>query len=94
MKSLQDVVYNWLTIKLVADNRPEDQAAVDTQQLFWEMLKNEHHLKDVIVDKQEDMYAVTCILEEKERFFRFPLELIECIHDQIQHEPEKYQIYE
>ena len=30
MGSLQDAIYNWLTIKVVADARPNDLAAVET----------------------------------------------------------------
>ena len=34
MNSVQDAVYNWLTIKVVCDERPEDLAAVETEKMF------------------------------------------------------------
>ncbi|MRG85543.1 hypothetical protein [Salinibacillus xinjiangensis] len=93
MNSLQDVVYNWLSIKLVADVRPEDLSAVETTQFFREMLTNDHNVEDIHVDKREDMYLVTVTKPEETRTFRFPIELIECIVDQIENEPEKYSVY-
>ncbi|SET86500.1 hypothetical protein SAMN05421676_109139 [Salinibacillus kushneri] len=93
MKSLQDVVYNWLTIQLVADARPEDQAAIDTAQFFKKMLENDHNVEKIEVKKLEDMYSVMVEKKDENRSFRFPIELIECINDQIQKEPEKFTIY-
>ncbi len=93
MRSLQDAVYNWLTIKLVADNRPEDQAALDTTTFFRELLTEEHNVIDIHVQRKEEMYFVTCKLEKGERNFRFPTELIDCIYDQMEQNPERYQNY-
>ena len=33
MNSVQDAIYNWLTIKVVIDHRPEDTAAKET--VLW-----------------------------------------------------------
>ncbi|GAA0494650.1 hypothetical protein GCM10008986_21590 [Salinibacillus aidingensis] len=93
MKSLQDVVYNWLSIQLVADARPDDQAAVETAAFFKQMLEKEHNVTSIHVDKREDMYSVRVQKKEEDRSFRFPVELIECIYDQIHEEPEKFTIY-
>ena len=38
MKSLQDAIYNWLTIKIVSDARPDDTAALETTQMFEQIL--------------------------------------------------------
>ena len=45
MKSVQDTLYNWLTIKVVCDARPDDTAAKETLNLFEEMLTDDHHLQ-------------------------------------------------
>jgi hypothetical protein len=93
LRSLQDVIYNWLTIKLVVDSRPDDQAAAETEKFFWHMLQNEHHVNNVQYDKKDEMYVVICQQEGKLRNFRFPLELIECINEQIKNNPDKYPTY-
>ncbi|MCL6573886.1 MAG: hypothetical protein K6T88_19755, partial [Bacillus sp. (in: Bacteria)] len=59
MKSLQDTLYNWLTIKVVCDARPDDTAARDTLDLFEEMLTVEHHLSNIEIKTDEIMYYVS-----------------------------------
>ncbi|MBB6454978.1 hypothetical protein HNQ94_003472 [Salirhabdus euzebyi] len=93
MNSLQDVVYNWLTIMLVAEKRPDDIAAQDTTTFFRNMLTNDHHVDDIQVERKEDMYFVSCQQQNNTRSFRFPLELIDCIHEQIEQEPHKFKNY-
>lgn len=91
MRSLQDAVYNWLSIKVVADHRPEDQSAVETTRLFREILSEDHKVESIDVQCQENRYVVTCeILDQKPRTFHFPRELIETIYHQIKNEPDKY----
>lgn len=93
MQSLQDAVYNWLSIQLVADDRPDDQSAQETAQFFKKLLIDEHKVKHVEVTKEEDIYFVTCTKEDEERKLRFPAELIELINDQIRKEPHKFKNY-
>lgn len=94
MRSMQDVVYNWLSIQIVADERQDDRSAVDTAAFFWNLLQSEHEVEDVDVQKLEDMYFVTCHTSTEKREFRFPLELIDCMNDTIKNEPHKFQNYE
>ncbi|MCM2533536.1 hypothetical protein NDK43_15520 [Neobacillus pocheonensis] len=93
MKSLQDVLYNWLTIKVVSDARPDDTAAKDTTELFEEKLIGEHQLSNIEFTKDDTMYYVTYLQEGEPKKTRFPRELIEVMLDQINQEPEKYQNY-
>lgn len=93
VQSLQDAVYNWLSIQLVADDRPEDQSAQETAQFFKKLLTEEHKVKNIEVKKEEDLYFVTCTKEDEERKLRFPSELIELINDQIRKEPHKFKNY-
>lgn len=93
MKSLQDDLYNWLTIKVVADARPEDTAANETEEFFFSMLKEDHHVEEVSVDKEEGMYYVTYKVAGETKKTRFPVELIDIMHNQIESNPEKYQNY-
>lgn len=94
MRSMQDAVYNWLSIQLVADERPDDKSAQDTASFFRQLLKDDHKVEEVLVDRLEDMYLVTCTTVTEERQFRFPPELIDCMYDTIKQEPHKFRNYE
>lgn len=90
MRSLQDIVYNWLTIKVVSDHRPDDKAARETEKLFQEILRNEHSVQNIKVTEDSSMYYVHIVQNGKERSYRFPRELAEAMLMQIVREPEKY----
>jgi hypothetical protein len=93
MKSLQDALYNWLTIQVVADARPDDQAAQETAAFFAEILKNDFHVTNIQVKKDEAMYIVHYQREQEQKTSRFPVELIEIMLEQMKSEPEKYTNY-
>lgn len=93
MKSLQDALYNWLTIKVVVDERPDDSAAIETEQTFFNMLTETHALTNIEVLTDEDMYYVHYDLHNERKMQRFPRELIEVMLKQINAEPEKYISY-
>jgi hypothetical protein len=93
MMSLQDKLYNWLTIKVVVDARPEDTAARDTVNMFEQLLADENGIQSPVVTMDEDMYYIEVIADEKQKTYRFPRELIEVMLDQISDEPEKYVNY-
>ncbi|MFP3411863.1 hypothetical protein SB773_09645 [Bacillus sp. SIMBA_074] len=90
MRSVQDALYNWLTIKTVAEARPDDSAAQETYVLFRNMIYEEHKLRNVEVEKNEEMYLITYGIEGEIRCARFPVEAIDCFLDQMNREPEKY----
>ncbi|WP_453997214.1 hypothetical protein [Bacillus nitroreducens] len=94
MKSLQDAIYNWLTIKIVAEARPDDKAAKETFDLFEDILVNEFKLEDIEIQKNDVMYLVKYKIDGEAKSARFPTELIEVMHDQISQNPERYQNYE
>lgn len=93
MKSLQDALYNWLTIKVVSDERPEDTPAKETMDLFEDILKEEHGLTNIKVEKESEMYFVHFVKNGEEKSSRFPVDLIEVMLNQIKSEPEKYKSY-
>jgi hypothetical protein len=93
MMKLQDAVYNWLTIKVVADARKDDEAAQETEQFFACMLKEDYKVEEIAFKKENEMYMVTLKNEEGSKQFRFPAELIETMLEQINREPEKYVNY-
>lgn len=93
MKSLQDALYNWLTIKVVVDARPDDTAARETMDLFRSILDEEHKVTDITVSKDDSMYHLVVDAAGESKKARFPIELIDVMVNQIQSEPEKYRNY-
>ncbi|ABS22890.1 MULTISPECIES: hypothetical protein [Bacillus cereus group] len=83
MHSIQDALYNWLTIKTVVEARPDDIAAQETYELFHNIVYEDYQLKNVKVEKREEMYIVTYEKEQEMGYVRFLLESIDCFIDQI-----------
>lgn len=94
MRSLQDAIYNWLTIKVVYDARPEDESAENTFRLFDEIVRNDFRATELNVTKDDMLYQVTCQQDGEERKLQFPVELIDIMMNQIEEDPEKYPVYE
>jgi hypothetical protein len=93
MQSLQDTIYNWLTIKVVCDARPDDTAARDTKVLFDKLLEDDQ-VEILAVTKEEPFYFVEYHVNQEQKTQRYPIELIDVMIDQIQAEPDKYQNYQ
>ncbi|WP_419872863.1 hypothetical protein [Candidatus Pristimantibacillus sp. PTI5] len=51
---LEDALFNWLQIKLVAAARQDDQAAWDTLAFFEQILTEDHGLTDFAITKTDD----------------------------------------
>ncbi|MBD8068441.1 hypothetical protein [Bacillus sp. PS06] len=94
VNSIQDALYNWLTIKVVAEARPDDHAAIETYEMFEKIVFEDHGVSRVHIRKEEPFYYVTYMHQGEEKKSRFPIELIDVMHDQIKGEPEKYINYE
>jgi hypothetical protein len=92
MKSLQDALYNWLTIYVVAQARPDDTAAQETAAFFREILKRDFNVTKAEV-KKEDMYIVEYERDGEQKSARFPIEFIDVMLKQIEEAPEKYRNY-
>lgn len=52
--NLQDTLYNWVQIKLVANARPEDNAAKETCDFFEQILFEDHKLTSIAIDRKDD----------------------------------------
>ena len=90
MKSLQDALYNWLTIQVVCEARPEDSAAAETEEFFRDMLEKDHEVFVDSISKISPFYFVNYSRKGEQGTHRFPIELIDMMLEQIQLEPEKY----
>lgn len=56
---LQDALFNWLQIKLVAEARDDDRAAKDTLDFFEQILREDHQLSHFqIVAIREDIIDI------------------------------------
>lgn len=93
MKSLQDSLYNWLTIKIVSDARKDDTAAHTTTKMFEQILHDDYQVSNLKVKTDETMYYISFLHQEEQKKIRFPRELVEVMLQQINAEPEKYVNY-
>lgn len=85
--NLQDAMYNWLSIKVVADKRKTDQAAQDTSSFFEEILTEDHGLTDIEIELTPDYYVVKYQKNDQLESKKFPIELIDALLLSIQNEP-------
>lgn len=94
MKTLQDTLYNWLTIKVISDARVDDNAALETVDMFAEILKNDYNVDIIEFKKDEVLYFLKYHENNEEKNVRFPVDLIEHMLNQMNEEPEKFRNYE
>ncbi|MDE5413118.1 hypothetical protein [Alkalihalobacterium chitinilyticum] len=85
--NLQDALYNWLSIKVVHEARPDDQAALDTYEFFSTILTEDHKLEQIVVEVVDPMYIVRYVKDGNDEQKQFPIELIEALLVQIESEP-------
>ncbi|CAM4263471.1 DUF4247 domain-containing protein [Paenibacillus tarimensis] len=51
---LEDALFNWLQMNIVAEARPDDRAASDTRDFFLQILTEDHHIVNVGVAQTDD----------------------------------------
>ncbi|WML43568.1 hypothetical protein [Neobacillus sp. PS3-40] len=93
MKTLQDALYNWLTIKIVSNARPDDSAARETTELFEEILLSKFGATDLKITKDKTLYRVSYKHEGEVKENRFPIVLADFTLEQINENPERYVNY-
>ncbi|MFY4773725.1 hypothetical protein [Metabacillus sp. RGM 3146] len=93
MKSFQDALYNWMTIIVVSDHRPDDAAAKETADLFEAVLREEFQISELSYSKEGYEYIINGRRDEEPFTCKFPEELIEVMINQIKEEPEKFKNY-
>ncbi|NSL50732.1 hypothetical protein [Calidifontibacillus erzurumensis] len=95
MKNLQDAFYNWLSIKVVSNARPNDKAAQETLAYFDAVLKEDYHVEKILqIEEKEDLYYVHYMHQGEKKSMRFPKELVDFMLQAIEKEPHKYPIIE
>lgn len=85
---LRDALYNWLQMKIVSEQRPEDGAAAETLQFFETILTEDHHLTHyAITDSTDTSYTVHYELDGALASERFDRELAEQLIQEISSNP-------
>ncbi|MBB3109032.1 hypothetical protein FHS18_001084 [Paenibacillus phyllosphaerae] len=51
---LEDALFNWLQITVVAEARPDDRAAVDTCAFFSQLLHEDHAITELRVERTDE----------------------------------------
>lgn len=83
-----DAIFNWLQIKLVADGRPHDQAAKDTEQFFWELLQEDHRVSELKIVRTDDtMIHISYTQDDKTKKLFYDREHAEQLLQEINAEP-------
>lgn len=92
--STQDAIYNWLSIQVVVVQRPKDEAAIETAQLFYDILEEDYQITQanysVINEKYIVSYLQNGVINSKE----YPVDYVEVLLDQIESNPEQFRLYE
>lgn len=84
---LNDAIFNWLQIKVVAEARPEDQAAQETFAFFSNILKEDFNVQIEKVEIEEPLYKVYYVYNGEAKVARFSCESVEYLLENIENEP-------
>lgn len=85
---MEDALFNWLQIQIVANARPEDRAAVDTLAFFEQVLREDHGLTSFEITKtDETMIHVRYEKESSVKLQLFPREIGEGLLRDINDNP-------
>lgn len=77
--SLQDAIFNWLTIQIVVDHNENDVAAQKTCHELLQVLKTDHQIKEINYVKKDEMYIVHYLQENEKGEKQYPIELAESL---------------
>jgi hypothetical protein len=85
---LHDALFNWLQIKLLADARPEDEAARQTARFFEQMLSEDHQIDSVrIAANDAAAYIVEYVNSGIAKRQKFDREAAEALLRAIESDP-------
>ncbi|MBH5316925.1 hypothetical protein I6N90_03770 [Paenibacillus sp. GSMTC-2017] len=75
---LEDALFNWLQIQIVANARPDDEAANNTLAFFEQILREDHGLGSFVITKTDDtMIHVKYEKDERVKLQLYPREACE-----------------
>lgn len=84
---LEDALFNWLQIRHVAQNRPDDQAAQETCRFFRTILAEEHGVEEIEVTEADGQYILSFCHKGQQRTFSFQAAFVQQLLADIEQEP-------
>lgn len=84
---MENALFNWLQIHIVAEARPEDQAAKNTVDFFYSILIEDHELQNIQVKADDTMYTVRYDTEGETHTKQYPRDVAEQLLRDIEKEP-------
>ncbi|MCR8634994.1 hypothetical protein [Paenibacillus radicis (ex Xue et al. 2023)] len=79
---LEDALFNWLQIKIVAEARQDDHAAEETRLFFEEIIRDDHAVTSFETTEDETMVHIHYEVEGKRKRLMFDKESVEqLLHD-------------
>lgn len=84
---LMDALFNWLQIRIVWDARPRDRSARDTVEFFEQILKEDHQVKELKIEKEDSVYRVHYLQGEEWQSREFDRDFAEQLLRDIEAEP-------
>jgi hypothetical protein len=88
--NLDDVLNNWVQLKLVADYRPDDEAAQVSLDHVTDILSKEYKVQEISVSKHRDSYDVMFTIDGHENQKAFTAQSAEVLLQFINENPERY----
>lgn len=82
-----DALFNWLQIRIVWDARPRDRSARDTVEFFEQILKEDHQVKELKIEKEDSVYRVHYLQGEEWQSQEFDRDFAEQLLRDIEAEP-------
>jgi len=84
---LQDAIFNWLQISLVAEARPQDGAARETMEFFETILREDHALSRFLYVCDDSVCTVEYSQDGQDKLLRYDRELAEQLLTDINSNP-------
>ncbi|MEK3723714.1 hypothetical protein [Paenibacillus sp. FSL H8-0034] len=84
---LEDALFNWLQIKIVAEARTDDMAAEETRLFFEEILRDDHGLTEFTTSPDELRITISYEHEGIRKTLMFDRELAEQLLTDINSNP-------
>lgn len=84
---LEDALFNWLQIKIVAEARTDDMAAEETRLFFEEILRDDHGLTEFTTSPDELRITISYEHEGIRKTLMFDKELAEQLLTDINSNP-------
>ncbi|PZE22674.1 hypothetical protein [Paenibacillus xerothermodurans] len=84
---LEDALFNWLQIKIVAEARTDDRAAEDTRLFFEEILREDHAVSSIETHADRATVYIDYKVDGEQKQLRFDKEAAEQLLEDINSNP-------